>query len=172
MVIRLHPHLNIKHAEDLQKWLKIDYPDNATLLLPDDPTDSYTLMEQSSAVVTFSSTTGVEAVFWGTPSICLGPNIQSVLDAVYTPKTKEDLRALLTHADLQANPKSVYPFGYFMSTFGEEFRYYKPETLFRGKFLGVNIQGEHTVKWIKTFFQPVIDALRKVKRRLHKTPDG
>jgi len=161
LVVRLHPHLTVKHPEDLQKWLRVDYPQNVTVLLPDDPTDTYALMEQSSAVISFGSTTGVESVFWGTPSICLGPNMQTVLHSAYQPKTMEELRSLLSRRDLVADPEKVLPFGYFRTMFGEKFKYYKAESLFKGKFLGVNIQEEHSVKKIKRILQPVANRLRR-----------
>jgi hypothetical protein len=43
-----------------------------TLIGPRDKHSSYQLLDQSDVVVTFGSTIGLEATFWGKPSILLG----------------------------------------------------------------------------------------------------
>jgi hypothetical protein len=140
LIVRLHPHMSQKHKADLQEWVTLELPSNARLLLPNDKTDSYALIDRADVVVTCGSTVGIESVFWGTPSICLGPSLYSHLDAVYLPKDESELEELLLASDLNACPEQALPYGYFMSTFGEPFVHYQPETLFAGRFSGVNLQ--------------------------------
>lgn len=159
LAIRLHPHLSHKHPSELDRWLNMELPDNVVIIAPDDATDTYALMEASSSVVTSGSTTGIEAVFWGTPSICLGPSLYENLDAVYLPDTPAELKELLTRERLSVQPERALPYGYYMSTFGFKFQHYEPETLFTGKFLGVNLQEEHSLRKLK-------QSYRRVKSRL------
>jgi len=140
LVLRLHPHLCMKAKHELMDWQALKLPPNATMILPDEPTDSYALMERSYAVVSVGSTVGIESVFWGTPSILLGPSMYDRLGAVYTPKDERELEILLTKKILKALPQRALPFGYYQSTFGRKYQFYKAETLFSGKFLGVNLQ--------------------------------
>jgi hypothetical protein len=140
LVIRIHPHLAKKHPDDLKDWLDLDLPQNAKLVLPSDPTDSYKLIDEADVVVTAGSTVGIEAVFWGTPSICLGPSLYSQLNAVHLPRDDGELADMLLKQDLTVVPENALPYGYYIATFGESFSYYEPETLFRGRFMGVDLQ--------------------------------
>jgi hypothetical protein len=161
LIIRMHPHLAQKSQEDLDEWMHLSIPDNASLIMPTDPTDTYALIEQSDVVVTCGSTVGIESVFWGTPSICLGPSLYSHLDSVYLPNDKDDLRRMLLGNDLSVNSERALPYGYFMATYGEEFIYYKPSTLLSGTFLGVNLQlsSMHKyVHWVKSLVAKVVKS--------------
>lgn len=155
LAIRLHPHMKIKHREEVKKWLEITLPTNALLILPEDPTDTYTLIEQAAIVVTCGSTVGIEAVYWGVPSICLGPNVYSKLDAVYLPKDEDELQKLLLSDDLVADAEKALPYGYYASSYGIDFKHYDPITLFSGKFMGVNLQEDHLVKKIRTKYRAI-----------------
>ena len=140
LVIRLHPHLAFKSSRELEHWKSIRLPTNCALIMPDEKIDSYALIDCSDVVVTSGSTVGIEAVFWGKPSICLGPSLYSHLDAVYLPANKLELEKMLVEDDLKSNPSSALIYGYYFSTFGEDFMYYSADTLFAGKFLGVDLQ--------------------------------
>lgn len=47
-------------------------PANVTVIGPDDPTSTYTLLERTDVVAVFSSTTGLEAALMGTPVLVAG----------------------------------------------------------------------------------------------------
>lgn len=146
LVIRLHPHLALKSATDQQAWLAMARHQHVTVISPDSKIDTYALMDASDVVVSALSTTGIEAVHWGKPSINLGPSAYEVLDATYVPQNEAELEALLLDENLQADPGKTLAFGYYYSVFGNPFRYYEPETLFSGRFLGVNLQA--TPAWL------------------------
>ena len=146
LVIRMHPHKRHKHKDDLVPWWNLRLPENVCILKPDDSVDSYALIERSDAVITCGSTIGIEAVFWGVPSICIGPCFYGNLDAVYLPRNPSELQRLLEQDALIADPAKTLPYGYYLTTFGEKFVHYEPESLFSGRFLGVNLQGKH-VRW-------------------------
>jgi len=164
LVIRIHPHLAKKHPDDLKDWLDLDLPQNAKLLLPSDSTDSYKLINEADVVVTSGSTVGIEAVFWGTPSICLGPSLYSHLNAVHLPQDDGELADMLLRQDLTVVPENALPFGYYMETFGESFYYYEPETLFRGRFMGVDLQRSGLCGFVRrglSFTKRLMLAVRK-----------
>lgn len=143
LIIRLHPHLAEKDKNDLLWWLNLKLPKNVSLILPSDPTDTYSLIEQSDVVLSVGSSVGIESVFWGTPSICLGPSLYAKLDAVYYPSNLNELKILLNNEKLSCNPLKALPFGYYFGTFGKNFKFYKAKTLFSGKFLGIDLQKEY-----------------------------
>ena len=140
LVIRLHPHLLDKAESDRQRWLSLPRAANVLVVPPESEVDSYALIEASSIVVTAGSTVGIEAVYWGKPSINLGPSIYSELEATYQPKSSDELRRLLDSDQLRVDPRLAYPYGFYMSTFGEKFEAYRPESLFSGEFMGVDLQ--------------------------------
>ena len=168
LVIRIHPHLAQKHPDDLKDWLDLDLPQNAKLLLPRDPTDSYALIEQADIVVTGGSTVGIESVFWGTPSICLGPSLYSHLDAVHLPKDSAELERMLLDLALPVRPEAALPYGYYMATFGEPFAYYQPETLFRGRFMGVDLQPSGLCGLVRRGLSLTKRSLLAVRKRINR----
>lgn len=152
LVIRIHPHLAEKGSSELDEWLDLDLPPNATLLPPNDPTDSYALVNCADVVVTAGSTVGIESVFWGTPSICLGPSLYSYSNAVHLPMNDVELEEKLLDQSLTVRPEEALPYGHYMATFGELYSYYKPETLFRGRFMGVDLQPSGLCRFLRRSF--------------------
>jgi len=141
LVIRLHPHLLKKHPDDMARWLQAAKAGGvAQVIDPGSPVDSYALVEASDVVVTAGSTVGMEAVYWGRPSVLLGPSDYDLLGAVHLARSRERLYELLSDPDLPVDPASALPYGYYRGTFGERFRYYEATGLFSGRFMGVDVQ--------------------------------
>lgn len=141
LVIRLHPHLLKKHPDDMARWLEAAKAGGvAQVIEPGSPVDSYALVEASDVVVTAGSTVGMEAVYWGRPSVLLGPSDYDLLGAVHLARSRERLYELLSDPDLPVDPASALPYGYYRGTFGERFRYYEATGLFSGRFMGVDVQ--------------------------------
>lgn len=140
LILRLHPNMKNKAAADLKYWESLKLPPNVRLVLPTSEINSYSLMDAADVVLTCGSTVGIEAVYWGVPSICMGPSLYSNLDAVYQPADPAELERLLFGEKLSVVQSRSYPYGFYMQTFGEEFRFYKPKGLLSGSFMGVDLQ--------------------------------
>jgi hypothetical protein len=98
LVVRTHPHKRIKPTEDLQEWLSAVAEARPDVHFDQDSdVDSYTLMRQADIVVTYVSTTGVEAAFASRPVLVMGPAFYSGLPCVTPATTPEALRAALTN---------------------------------------------------------------------------
>ena len=139
LFIRLHPHKRHKSAEDQNRWLALADHENVNVISFDSDVDSYALIEKSDVVITAGSTVGLEATFLGRPSIAVGPSAYSELGVTYLPDSRKELEELLS-AELQPLPiEGVLAYGHYMMTYGTEFKYFEPETLFKGKFLGVDL---------------------------------
>lgn len=139
LVIRIHPHVSQKTQAEKNRWNNLTLPECVILVNSDSQIDSYALIENSDIVVTSGSTVGIESVYWGTPSICLGPSFYSELGAVYHPRSDDELEQLLLSDNLEADRNKVLSYGYYFETFGEKFQYFKADGLFKGKFLGVDL---------------------------------
>lgn len=100
--LRIHPNLkNVgwRFAKRLNN-LKFKYK-NLRVIPANSSVDSYSLLDASSKVITFGSTMGMEAVYWGKPSILIGRCIYERLGSVYAPKTHLELIKLLKNHRLK-----------------------------------------------------------------------
>lgn len=167
LVIRMHPNKKQMSQAYLQKWYDLSRFECVTVLPPISDVDSYELLMAADLVVTSGSTIGIEAVFWGKPSICLGPSLYGGLGAVYEPKGSGELADLLASNALVADRVKTLSYGYYMSTFGVPFIHYQPENLFRGKFLGVDLQRPKPfVRRMEKRYKKVRRLIEKLRRRL------
>jgi len=144
------------HARDMHVYLRM-HPnligvDNAntralrqlrgagfTFIPDDDPVSTYALIKNADKVLTFGSTVGIEAVFWGKPSILAGPSFYTNLGGTYNPTSHEELVAM-TMADLP--PKDKEPalmYGYYLNSYGTPYKYFVPNGLFDGTFKGKRV---------------------------------
>jgi hypothetical protein len=140
LIIKLHPNLINKSSRDILKWLSYEKL-NVKIVRPEARVDTYALMEASDIVVTSGSTIGIEAAFWGKPVILMGPSYYGHLGACLQPKSSQELSEMLAKPQFQIHSNRALPFGYYYNEFGELFKYYEPDTLFSGKFLGKNLLG-------------------------------
>ncbi len=151
LFIRLHPNLRNKSLEDQRRWLALGEIKGVNMVSFDSDVDTYALIDRSDVVVTAGSTVGIEAVFWGKPSICLGPAYYSELGATLHPQSSAELESMLACDNLTVDRERAIPFGYGMSTFGRKFVYYVAESLFTGKFLGTDLRAvsSRRLKWLR-----------------------
>lgn len=158
--IRVHPNLRTVDNEYSRELLRISSP-CATLIAPDDPTDSYELLRRSAAVVTFGSSIGIEAVYWERPSILLGPCFYQGFPGIYQPISHAEAITLLTQPLPPAADKTgALMYGYWFQTQGERFQYFQATGLFEGLFRGKSLYGlRRRSRWTR-FWEGFQDWLR------------
>jgi len=149
--IRIHPNDNT--PETARDWTKLSQKlRNVTVVLPDSKVDSYAMIEGAERVLTFGSTIGLEASYWGKPSICAEHSFYGDMDAQYEAHSEEELMALLLRPELQAKPRdNAIAVGFYLNTFGEPFKYFETDTIsdleykstFRGKAIKPDIMEAH-----------------------------
>ena len=139
LYIRTHPNLSLVNNIQTREIAKLEAP-FVTVIPPADPVDTYELMRSSVSVLTFGSTTGIEAVYWGVPSILAGKSYYRDYGVTYNPATHEELIELL-RTDLKPFPKEpALAYAYFWPTFGTPFEYFTPDGFYGGKFKGVKLR--------------------------------
>lgn len=140
--LRIHPNLAGLDNTQTRKIteFKSKFP-NLTIINALDEIDSYALMEAVDTVVTFGSTIGIEAVFWGTPSILLGKTFYEDIEGLYKPNTHEEVCEMLRQdkKNLSQNSNAI-KFGYWSLMYGNTFQFFKPESLFKGTFLNKKVK--------------------------------
>jgi hypothetical protein len=131
--LRVHP--NLKGLDNSQvRFLRSLRSENLTVISAESPISSYSLMRNASKVLTFGSTTGVEAAFWGKPSILAGRSFYQDLGATYNPSSHDELLDMI-HSDLPPKPKEgALMYGYYCSTYGTAFSCFRATDFFSGEF--------------------------------------
>ena len=146
--LRVHPNM-VNRSYTMSQLLDIralsSKFSNLCIIWPNEKINSYTLMTACEKVITFGSTTGIEATYWGTPSILANYAAYQNFGCVYVPKTHEQLVKLL-HQNLKPLPvdyalQYIY---YWVILDGIEFKYFKETNFVKGlsagKFDGLEIR--------------------------------
>lgn len=114
--LRIHPNLakiKYKYHTDLLGIGK--YFKNLFVIPGDSDVSSYAMMRDAYRVITFGSTTGIEATYMGKTVIALCPNWFSGIDVSYNPTSIEETERLVLVGDLSPKPQSeAIKFGYFI----------------------------------------------------------
>lgn len=139
LYVRMHPHYKDVNNINVRKMLLLKSP-NLTIIPPDSFVNSYTLVKNADTVLTFGSTVGMEAIFWGKPSVLAAPFYYQVFGGTYNASTHEEVINFLS-TNLKPKDKEVaLMYGYYMSIFGKvfgaKFKHYKAESFIKGKFKG------------------------------------
>lgn len=125
LVVRSHPHKRRKPKQDVIEWLEaVDVANPDIHLDPHSPVDSYALMRQADIVVTYGSTTGVEAAFAGKRVIVLGPSAYDQLGCATLAGTQVELSTALDDRDPGSWPGAV-SYGLMMRRRGFHFEFVK-----------------------------------------------
>lgn len=133
--LRMHPNLIGVLNEVTSQMRALEY-DNLTILPPEDPVDTYALMDAARTVVTFGSSTGIEAVYWGRPSVLLGPCFYEKLGGTYQPHDHDEVVELLSQQLEPLDSLGALKYGYWMGSHGIKFDFFEPESWYHGRFKG------------------------------------
>lgn len=138
LVIRVHPNLAGSTDQEVTSIRDLAGP-AVVIVAPESRVSSYGLLQTAEVVLTFGSSMGMEAVFWGKPSILLGPTMYDGLGGLYRPKSIEELRTMLSTKLEPLDREVPLMFGYYVASFGEPYRYYEPTGLLQGSYRGVDL---------------------------------
>lgn len=135
LCVRVHPHVARKSGADRRKWSDLGMP-GVVLVGPEDACDSYALIDRSKVVATYSSTIGVEATYWGKPSLVLARTFYDRLGVSQVASSDADILAYLRNPVPFPRERALCCGAYFDSC-GERHVHYAADGLHRGSILGV-----------------------------------
>jgi len=153
--LRVHPMLGNFPNPQWDEIQKFDYG-NLTTIGPGESIDSYCLLDACEKVITFRSTIGVEASFWGKPSILIGQSFYSQLDCAYQPQSIDELFQLIKTTISPKFQLGALKYGYWEAVHGYAFKYFQPVGFFGGEFMG---------KWVG-YDQPML-TVNRIKKVLN-----
>ena len=140
LTIRIHPNPDAAKSSNIAHTLALDLP-NVTVVPPESEVSTYALMRAADVVVSSGSTAGVEATFWGTPSVLAGPGLYSGMGAAHEPETVDELYDLLERNNLEvADRDAAIRYGFHIATRGEPHVHFEPTGITSGKFKGERLR--------------------------------
>ena len=113
LFLRVHPNSRL---DTFRWWEDPEFSslENLTVIPPESAISSYELLQQCEKVIVFITTMGIEATFWGKPSIVLSNAMYSGIGAAYEPRSLEEACEMLA-ADLPPKPReAALAYGGFM----------------------------------------------------------
>jgi hypothetical protein len=160
VTVRMHPNMHGVPEKLLRPLQEMAGP-RLTVVHPKDPISSYALLRAANSVVSYGSTVGIEAIFWGKPSILLGPALYQDLGGVHRPRNHEEFLRLLRTELPAPDREPALMYGYFMSTLGIRLKHCDFEERDRGTFKGTRLRWSaathyawamvHRLPWLRDF---------------------
>ena len=167
--LRVHPNLLTVKNRQVSEIAQMNFK-NLTIIPASSDISSYALMDASDKVMTFGSTMGIEATFWNKISILYGKSYYMNTHSCYLPKSYDQLAELIADENLQSKPKEfTYPYGLFLTQYGEETKFFKFDGLGKSTFKGYRIKS--------FYFSTLVYLLKYLKyfsswKKLHKVYYG
>ena len=131
--VRVHPNLKEVENKRLSDMLTLDHP-NLTVILPGAAIDSYALIRACDTVASFGSSVGSEAIFWGKPSVLLGPCFYQNLGGVYLSQSHEQTVDLLCQTLEPQDKTGALMYAHWLQTRGLKHKHFQSSGLFEGTF--------------------------------------
>tara|TARA_Y100000780_G_scaffold232485_1_gene264524 strand:+ start:47460 stop:48980 length:1521 start_codon:yes stop_codon:yes gene_type:complete len=138
LFIRMHPNLAGIDNHFIRS-IKALEQEGLNVIDADSNVSSYALVDQSDLIITFGSTVGVEACYVGKPVILMGTTWYEDLDICSIPKSPEDLIEKIKNENETRDKSDAILYGAYISSFGEKFKYFQAEGLFKGRFKSIRI---------------------------------
>lgn len=138
--LRVHPHL--RGVDSIQtREINSFKSENLTVIDSHSDIGTYTLMKEVDKVISFGSTTGIEATYLGLVSIMFGRSLYENIDATYFPRTFEELFSLIRDKNLKPKSKqNTLRFAFYRARYGYKHVHYKFENKRLGFFKGEKIK--------------------------------
>lgn len=155
--VRVHPNLIGVDNQRKRDMLEIEMT-NVTIIAPQDSVDTYALMQAADVTASFGSSVGIEAVFWGKPSVLLGPCLYQHLTGPIRSTSHQHTIELLTGSLPPADKTGALKYGFWFQSRGYRYQHYQAESLFAGVFQG------HAV-----YPKPRLSGLKKLKQKIRQT---
>ena len=143
--IRIHPNSNVlkQFIVDVQQLTN----KRIFVIHPLSTVSTYALMENAWKVVTFGSTVGIEASYWGKVSINLGNSFYRHLNVTHNPKNKNEItKILLTEEYGHLDNIDLLKYGYYLNTYGYLFSFYDSMDFFNGTFRQIDLNKKKSIK--------------------------
>ena len=115
-------------------------------LINKSPVSTYMLLKKAEKVVSFGSTVGIEAVYWGVPSILLGASLCRNMGCCYIPRSHREAMDMIQRPLKPLPREGALKFGFFC---GNEFL--RGERLKCFSYALLTFKEYRTPNWLRIF---------------------
>ena len=165
LFVRAHPRSAKMPEVGAHRLLAMRLP-NLTVIPADSPISTYAMMRKATRVVSFGSTTGMEATYWGIPSILGYRSYFDKLGCIHIPKSHDEMMNMIVRDDLPpADKNGALMYGHFLKTFGTPFRYHQPTGIVGGTFKDRPVRAPAPIRTVARILE--LPVVRDASRRLH-----
>jgi len=162
---RVHPNLkdlNNTQMKNLKK-LSAEGHKNLEIIWPEELIDSYALLEACEKTIVFFSSIGVEACFWGKPSIILGKASYEDLNCCYIPKSHREVVEMINSKLLPKSKDDVLKYGYWVLKKRIKFKKFNKDDLtYCGKKLG--LENNFKNRFLFSFYSKIDQIRNKLNK--------
>jgi hypothetical protein len=158
--IRAHPHSTGNRNLDLLRISELQ-DTKIRIIPPESEVDTYALLEASEKVLTFGSTVGVEAAYWGKPSILCGRADYENLDCCYRPVSVSEIVDLLNDTLAAPDRSTALPFALLRLEQGIPLTHVSINFPNAAEIHGVSTTPRHY-----RIVLPLLDRVLKIRRRI------
>ncbi len=149
VTVRMHPN-SARMKGNLEQQLRARAPSNVHIEPPLSPVSTYALLNAADVALCFGSTVGVEALYWGRPSVVAGPSFYGDLGGVLLPATHQEVMSLILSKLEPQDRTPALMYGHYLQTFGEPFQYFEPSNVSQGTFKGQVLEARRSSHWVQT----------------------
>ncbi len=149
--LRVHPNLKgLRNSQIIELYNLKNKTSNLVIVEAGEKVDSYSLMEAADVVLTFGSTTGIEAAFCGKPVVFAGKSFAENLRCFHKPSSHQELMKFILNRELKPLDKEeAIKYGYWELSYGTSFKYYQPASVTTGLFLETQVGPTGIFKFLK-----------------------
>ena len=137
--IRIHPNQAYLSHRQLHGLLRLA-SDQVVVIPAESSVSSYAMLRDCWKTLSFGSTVGIEATYWGKTSILAGVAVFRSHNVTYNARTHSELVDLLLTELPPKSREDTLKYGYYCKTFGVRYRYFKPRSILHGTFKGANLE--------------------------------
>lgn len=126
--VRIHPNMKGLDVEYHMNLYKLSSFNNVTVIEPEDPVSSYSLMDIAYNIVLFGSTIGAESLYWGKSVVLLGDADYYFWGVCSIPHKHEELVEMIKKPITYQNAKEIaIKYGYYFleNSLAEKSKYIK-----------------------------------------------
>jgi hypothetical protein len=145
--LRIHPN----SATEKERWWDAEFfrtQPNLEVIPPESNVSTYALLQSVEKCIAFMSSAGVEATYWGKPSLVLGKSPYMGIDAAEEPRSHEEAIRWIEGRQEPKPKTNAVKYGSYMRCAGKRLVYSEVQNYYTLTFKGTTLEpGKAVHKW-------------------------
>ncbi len=164
LYIRMHPNQGTRN-DAVTRGIRAIRGPSVEVIPPESAVSSYACLAAAEKVLTFGSTMGIEAVYYGKPSILVGCcAYMDLADSLYRPLNHREVMTMIAEILPPKSRDAAMIAGYYWATYGTPYEVYTPRARFEGAYRDIQLGSVPQ----KDFVSRVLAASVRLRRLLSR----